>query len=161
MSVAFQLKGDNPPVYGIEPEDASWDDKNYTYMYVRAVLGLAEQFEFVTTDRNVKIIAKVEVLSLNTTERNDDVQRFASPLLFKVFEDNIYLVVNEKECPLEQLRVRFKLSLKNAPNHLRDRVKNTEPLSIPHIDYYDFLDQALNFKPYNGNDIDLEYEFEN
>ena len=61
------------------------------YFYYRALLGLAEQFEFLLEnppqgdDRN-KMIVKV---------RSEDIQRYQSPLLFKVYENNIYLVGNK------------------------------------------------------------------
>lgn len=61
------------------------------YRFYRAVLGLAEQFEFLLEnpplgDSRNKMIVKVS---------NDDIQRFRSPLLFKVIDNTIYLVGNE------------------------------------------------------------------
>lgn len=59
------------------------------YLYYRAMLGLAEQFEFLLENparQNAKMIVKVS---------NQDIQRFQSPILFKVIDDQVYLVGNE------------------------------------------------------------------
>ena len=63
------------------------------YVYYRAMLGLAEQFEFLLenppqNDEKNKMIVKV---------RNEDIQRYQSPILFKVYNNVIYLVGNEVE----------------------------------------------------------------
>jgi hypothetical protein len=65
------------------------DDEIYDYRYLRAVLGLAEQFEFLTTGggRTDKIIVKVK--------SKDGIERYRSPILFKVFDKYIYLVGND------------------------------------------------------------------
>lgn len=62
-----------------------------SYRYFRALLGLAEQFEFLLVNPPLgqsknKMIVKV---------KNADIQRYQSPLLFKVFDNTIYLVGNE------------------------------------------------------------------
>jgi len=137
-------------------------------MYLRAVLGLAEQFEFITTEHGVKVIAKIEVVLPQNDpltnqvvfKKTEDMQRFTSPLLFKVFENNIYLVVNQdKRHPIDNYHVRFKLTLKNPPNFLKNKEKTTTALPIPKIDYNDFLDKALALYPYEKNDKELDYSF--
>lgn len=65
--------------------------KRKSYKYFRALLGLAEQYEFLLDnpplgDNKNKMIIKV---------KNDDIQRYQSPLLFKIIGSNIYLVGNE------------------------------------------------------------------
>ena len=45
----YELKGDHSPISGIRENDNSWNDPNpngYNYAYIRAILGLAEQYEF-------------------------------------------------------------------------------------------------------------------
>jgi hypothetical protein len=169
IGASFTLKDNKKPIYGIEPSEASWDDvKAFNYMYIRAVLGLAEQFEFATINNYIKIIAKVEVSSSGMDQKSKQIQRFASPLLFKVYNNNIYLVVNAKECLLSGKKVKFKLTLKIEPKYfekapenlkLKDAPSRTCILSIPTVDYHKFLAQALCREPYNKNDYRFDYKF--
>jgi hypothetical protein len=72
----------------------NWDDKKLLdddgnpliadYMYIRALLGLAESFDFQTNDNSKKV--HVKIIS------NGDLERFKSPVLFKIIENKIYLV---------------------------------------------------------------------
>jgi hypothetical protein len=72
----------------------SWDDKKLLdddgnpliadYMYIRALLGLAESFDFQTNDNSKKV--HVKIIS------NGELERFKSPVLFKIIENKIYLV---------------------------------------------------------------------
>lgn len=56
--------------------------------FIRALLGLAEQYEFPQNKRtNVK---KVKIEHLR--EDQDLIERFASPIRFKIFEDTIYIL---------------------------------------------------------------------
>ena len=84
-------EGDN---YKLKCEDRH-QHHNYSekegYRYFRALLGLAEQFEFLLENppkglSKNKMIVKV---------KNNEIQRYQSPLLFKVFGKNIYLVGND------------------------------------------------------------------
>lgn len=73
-----------------ENEYDSYSEKE-RYLYYRALLGLAEQFEFLLENpplgnRKNKMIVKVE---------NDEIKRYQSPILFKVIGNTIYLVGNE------------------------------------------------------------------
>ncbi|MFZ6038212.1 MAG: hypothetical protein ACOYU1_08310 [Bacteroidota bacterium] len=71
----------------------SWDDtqcpnnSNENYYYIRALLGLAEVFDFSTNNKNVKISVKVNC--------NNELERFKSPIIFKIINNNIYLVGND------------------------------------------------------------------
>jgi hypothetical protein len=60
-------------------------DQNKNHKFVRALLGLAEVYEFPHYD-NVKARTK-----------NTEIDRYASPLLFKIFKGFAYLLPNEKE----------------------------------------------------------------
>lgn len=82
---------------GHKPIDASyegeddyfgWDDNHdvdFDYFFVRALLGLPELYEFRTTDRDIvyQVLIKAK----------DGVQRFKSPVTFKVFENKIYAII--------------------------------------------------------------------
>ena len=47
-------------------------------------MGLAEVFDFLTNNRSVKISVKVNC--------NNKLERFKSPVIFKIIDENIYLV---------------------------------------------------------------------
>ena len=65
-----------------DTECPSNSDDNY--YYIRALLGLAEVFDFLTNNRSVKISVKVNC--------NNKLERFKSPVIFKIIDENIYLV---------------------------------------------------------------------
>ncbi|GHU75959.1 hypothetical protein FACS189414_1090 [Bacteroidia bacterium] len=59
--------------------------------YLRALLGIAEQYEFLLdnppqNNKNNKLFVKI---------KNDEIQRYKSPLLFKIIDNTIYLVGND------------------------------------------------------------------
>ena len=62
------------------------DDEDYCY--VRAMLGLAEQFEFLLDGTTDKMVLKFK-------PDNKNIERFASPLTFKVIDDCVYILINE------------------------------------------------------------------
>lgn len=84
--------------YGAGNDQQSWVDpidEKYNYKYLRAVLGLSEQYEFLVEDyilnnylkRNQKFKVKI------TTKKKID--RFKSPLMIKIINNKIYIVGNE------------------------------------------------------------------
>ncbi|MFK1991670.1 hypothetical protein ACIXEQ_03130 [Bacteroides fragilis] len=87
----YELKGDHSPISGIRENDNSWNDPNpngYNYAYIRAILGLAEQYEFQLETPYQKAIVKIK-------SANNCISRYKSPLLFKIINNIIYLVGNE------------------------------------------------------------------
>jgi len=88
----LHVKNNNSAIENIEGEQ-SWKDPQpgYQYNFIRALLGLPKQYEFLLDGgdgkKNSKAIVKVD--------GDKDIQRFPSPLYFKVIEGNIYLVANE------------------------------------------------------------------
>lgn len=97
-------------------ESQDWNDKpinnqgnngSVEYNFIRAVLGLAEMYDFATNNSNNKISVKIKI--------SDDVERYRSPILFKIIEKKIYLVANDN-IPLEILSMHnptFSASIKN------------------------------------------------
>ncbi|GAA6369504.1 hypothetical protein [Odoribacter splanchnicus] len=74
----------------IADEKGTMDWKKYDCQFIRAVLGLAEQYEFLLRDgeHRIKEKAKVKV-------KSSEIERFPSPLLFKVIDNKIFLVGNK------------------------------------------------------------------
>jgi len=67
------------------------DDEKY--FFARALLGLAEQNEFlVNSDREDKLIVKIENIDSDKT-----IERYPSPIIFKVFNNKIYTLIKKNE----------------------------------------------------------------
>jgi hypothetical protein len=112
----YKLKGRN---------DISTDG-NETYEYFRALLGLAEQFEFQLEnppDYNSKNKLIVKVIS------NANIQRIQSPILFKVLDSTIYIVGNEVSREILGKAFSFTVSIQGDNKY--QKVPIEESLSIP------------------------------
>jgi len=143
----------NPTKTPTEPIDTNlkndWDDNNHPhnatqkYQYIRALLGIAEQFEFQTTSPNKdKFVVQIG-------SENNPIQRFRSPITFKFIDGNIYLLANKVEksdtTPLDGI-VEFTFRLKDRKNKLLDKpkIQIPSPPSIPDtFDIEAFLDFAI------------------
>ncbi|MDX2070870.1 MAG: hypothetical protein SFV55_20745 [Haliscomenobacter sp.] len=94
----------------------NWDDpaKGYKYQFIRAMLGLAEQYEFLTSRRDsngreAKYVVKVEAHS-------PAIQRFKSPVLFKIHNNTIYLIAEDVNSAMLNQGFNFGLELKIGKN---------------------------------------------
>jgi len=91
-------------------EDYTADDE--TVKYVRALLGVAELYEFPrdnSTKIEIKNIKLDPKLKLDPDERID---RFRSPIIFKVFDDTIY--ITWREIPDELYNATFEFKNKST-----------------------------------------------
>ena len=112
------------------------------YYYYRALLGLAEQFEFLLEnppmgDRKNKMIVKV---------KNNEIQRYQSPLLFKVFDNTIYLVGNEVAPEMLNKPFHFLVNFQKDRSYIDEPiVENGTPIFTPsNFSLKDFLAFAMN-----------------
>ncbi|MEW6509182.1 MAG: hypothetical protein AB1432_15730 [Bacteroidota bacterium] len=145
----------------IDIEDATnndyndWFDKqNNTYKYVRALLGLAEHFEFDVfkeiKDENgnwIKINEKdndfkyIVTLEHKPKSGKPKIERFPSPILFKVLNGYVYLGINNTYEEILGEEFNFKLSFKKDA---RQRILDLGSLKIPDkFDLKDFLEKHL------------------
>ncbi len=105
----------------------SYSEKD-SYRYLRALLGLAEQYEFLLEnpplgDSRNKMIVKV---------LNNDIQRYQSPLLFKVIENTIYLVGNEVSPDMLDKPFHFYVNFQNDSGYSNEPVdENDNPIYTP------------------------------
>ncbi len=104
------IHGEHKPLVCKKPDDQE-------FRYIRAVLGLAEHNEFRPAGgkKQVKI-------------KNKTIERFKSPITFKVFNQHIYILYNESYKAL--LGKKFDFSLKD---------KKEELLVLENFDMYEFL----------------------
>jgi hypothetical protein len=97
------------------------------YRYIRALLGLAEHNEFRTWKSKIQI---------NIKDNKDEIQRFQSPLMFKVFNHNIYIFPNEIPDLMFNRDFDFKLDNKKLLFTIPTPQKNE-------FDMVEFLDFSL------------------
>lgn len=104
--------------------------KSKSYNYFRALLGLAEQFEFLLEnppmgDKKNKMIVKV---------RNNEIQRYQSPLLFKVLDNVIYLLGNDVTPEILNKPFQFLVSFQKDSFYKDEPVdKDGTPIFTPHV----------------------------
>jgi len=84
--IGLKVESGNSSIYD-ENGNQSFKDPNpaYDYKYIRALLGLAEQYE-LQTDRGWSYKYIVQVKSQN------GIERFQSPIIFKIHDNHIYLL---------------------------------------------------------------------
>lgn len=89
----------NAPIKDAEGNQG-WPDTptKYDYAYIRALLGMSEHFDFQLT-KGAKAVVKID--------GGADLQRFKSPIQFKVIENDIYMIGKE---PIEILGKEVSLS---------------------------------------------------
>lgn len=79
------------------------------FVFARALLGLAEQIEFSTTPNNFKK-DKVRIKISDDGRSENKIERFQSPLIFKVFNDTIYIIA--RDIPDQMYEKEFWFSLR-------------------------------------------------
>jgi len=125
----------------------NWRDypDKYNYAYIRALLGLAEQFEFQLTGEYEKAVVKVS---------NKEIERFSSPLFFKVIDKTIYMLGNNSKAILGK-SFNFSYKIVKKDKSKRNVIEKELPigddsLKTPEIfSIADFVDYAVN-KAHNG-----------
>ncbi|MGP1447327.1 MAG: hypothetical protein ACTTKO_07360 [Candidatus Limimorpha sp.] len=123
------------------------------YRYYRALLGLAEQFEFLLEnppqgDKRNKMIIKV---------KHEDIQRYKSPLLFKVIENDIYLVGNEVSNDMLDESFKFLVNIQGDEGYEDEPIDVKNPLIKTPEDFS--LKEFMLFAMNNRNDnAVLNYE---
>ena len=77
------------------------------YYYIRALLGLAEHNEYYPNGQINRLQVKI-----SSTER-DKIERFKSPITFKIFEGSIYLIYNKSYEDILNKEFQFSLTERN------------------------------------------------
>ena len=128
------------------PENRIDDCENASqYQYIRALLGLAEQFEFAKNDSS-RLTVKVK-----DAHPNDEIQRFKSPIRYLVTGSHIYLITTRINPLLHTIidtngtqRAReFEFQMDQLP-----AAHNKFRLTVPqHFDVADFISQKAGYGP--------------
>lgn len=108
-----------------------YNDKG-EYRFVRVVLGLSGQYEFLLKNKkDRKLVVKIE---------NKNIERFVSPLLFKVIDGNIYIVGNEVNPDILDQPFQFVCSIQNyAGSYSMGDLRTLSKFSLS-----DFMADAVN-----------------
>jgi hypothetical protein len=119
------------------------EDNTEEFAYIRALLGIAEHFEFKTQkneNNRFKDSVKVKVKSIDS-----EIERYASPILFKVFDNTIYLLATEPSSKI--LGSKFQFDLVTEFDGVKNENKSFfgELLSVPDtFNISDFLSFCMN-----------------
>lgn len=138
----IELYYSKEPITGEEKPKNSWEDKPdfYRYKYWRAVLGVAEHFEFLINskqnekDKYGKI--KPDQDKIIVRFKSSDVERYRSPLLFKVINGTFYIVGHDDRL-LNGKVFSFEFYLKNNDKQkiplyvTNDKDEKIEQLNVP------------------------------
>lgn len=113
------------------------------YKFIRVLLGLAEQYEFLIEGHRGKSDNRDKyVVSVSHAPRGNQetIQRFKSPLFFKVIDGDVYLRADNSYQSLLGENFVFELELKS-----KDRISKTIPaIQAPsYFDINDFLSKCI------------------
>jgi hypothetical protein len=108
------LKESYPDIFNDLKDEYHQDDFNFTqnetYSFVRCVLGMPKNYEFLLKS------SKKDKLSVSVSCLNQNIEKFPSPIIFKVFENNIYVLL-KKDIPINPIifnqRFRFEAKYYN------------------------------------------------
>lgn len=100
-----KLKGDNSNI----------SKKNKKYKYIRALLGLAEHNEYLLKSKGKLVV--------DITDKQGKIERFRSPITFKVFKNNIYVLVNDISDEMFDRTFQFRLFYKYKKEDGKDEFK--------------------------------------
>ncbi len=144
----YDLKYDTDPI-DIGDRNSWEDNNNAEYRYGRAFLGLAELYEYLTEDKNVRYQVTVD---------GGEIERFKSPITFKIFEKNIYAIIEDIPREMFDKPFRFGVQQKRKKNgqfvkdgneiHINDDLYT--PNNLSEFDLKEFASAYLNdinFKP--------------
>jgi len=142
--IKLKVEKENSAIYDKNGKQ-SWQDPNdgFNYKYIRAVLGLAEQFEFQTDSSRFKYVVQLE--------SKNGIERFRSPIQFKVNDDQIYLAANDindfifsKAGNNKTFSFKLRLKINNSLSDKNIFKRNMFDIETPeNFDISKFLDFAL------------------
>lgn len=148
-TIELMSENHNEPIFN-EHGDQSWSDPTlYQYEYIRAILGLSEQLEFQTkSSRNPSKAGPDKYIV--QIKSNDGIDRFKSPITFKVHNRSIYLLAEEPNPDILGKTFEFylKLKLNNKLSKQRSHERPMFPLQTPSsFSMAAFLQFALETSP--------------
>ncbi len=140
----IKLKGVTPPVN--DQDSSAWEDsEQFNYHFVRALLGLSDHYDFLA-ETSSSIKGKSYKYTVQVTS-NDQIDRYKSPLTFKVYENRIYIVGTDVNKELLNKSFEFGAKLKEDEKALKSPSRNLSSLKTPSsFNLYEFMNSALTNK---------------
>jgi len=112
---------------------------NFEYRYIRAMLGLAEHNEY-----EVKVNDKgIDKIQIRIEDSADKIKRYKSPVMFKVFNNNIYLLPNPVNTIMYDREFTFNIRLKYKDKSIKDKGVLFKLKTPDKFDLTDFLSEKL------------------
>ncbi len=146
FKVDLKTRNKNSAVYDAKGNQR-WDDPHpFIYKYIRALLGLAENFEFQVILDPYPNKGRIPKLSYIVEVKHDEIDRFQSPLFFKVVNNKVYLLANDINEDILAKEFQFTLRLKRNGRIVNDRRfrRELENLLTPEsFNIGDFLEFAI------------------
>lgn len=155
------------PIFWNKNTENSWEDvpEMYEYRFLRALLGLSEQYMFQIKHKGEAIDCRTgEVRSdqdkIIVKVINDQVERYNSPLLFKVIDNTFYILGNDVFSKLLGESFRFEFYLKSNDNNriplkLGEKGKEMDHLLVPEkFSLPDFMKFVM-----NGEEFKDKYQY--
>jgi len=136
-------------------ERNEWEDQKIVeYKFIRALLGLSDKYEYLMDDgtRNASREKLIVRIDHSPKESENAIERFASPLTFKVFDNRTFILANPIHQNLFGEKFKFSAWHKesgSAPVHIKD----LGDLNVPQQSEFNliaFLNKTLplmGFKP--------------
>lgn len=120
--------------------------QNFEYRYIRAMLGLAEHNEYAVDDRDI------DKIQIRIKDSEDKIKRYKSPVMFKVFKNNIYLLPNPVNSIMYGREFTFNIRLKYKDKSIKDKGELFKLKTPDKFDLTDFLSEKLSSEwKLNGN----------
>ena len=92
--------------------NSSWiDSQSFDYKYIRALLGMAEQYEFILEYQFNGVWKRDNKNKLSVKPHIKDVERCESPILIKIIDNHIYIVGNDINNDLLKKKVTIDFSV--------------------------------------------------
>lgn len=106
------------------------DEQPNEYRYIRALLGLAEANEYQTEGGDSTYLVRIKHEPINGSDE-DQIERLASPILFKVFENSAYLIAGEVNENIFRKSFQFSLSTQSINARNLTTLKTPDSFDLP------------------------------
>lgn len=117
--------------------------ENENFVFARALLGLAEQIEFSAFSKNFKK-DKIRIKISDKDKSENKIERFQSPLIFKVIDDTIYLVAKDIAAQMYDKEFSFTLNAEElSGKKLNEEIFSLRTPKKEQFNLHSFLDQYL------------------
>lgn len=139
-NLSLKTTKSNSAIYDTAGKNYWSKQSDEQYKYIRAMLGLAEIYEFQTQNLATNHSAGPKyVATVKGIGKSQDIQRFRSPILWKIFENNIYVVATDiPECMLD---ASFSIGVKLGKSKIEENLVLKTPSKFSIHDFLDFCFQ--------------------